>query len=293
MQAMDIAQLALMGFAIGCVYALVALGFVMIYLAVGALNFAQGELLMVGAYLAIWGYQTLGAGLAGAIAISLVGAAFIGAVFHRVAYYPLRQKPFVTVIISTIAMSIMSRHLALIVSGPNPTKLPPLFGREIFRFGSANLPSQRLAIIIIMGVLLVCQYLFLRKTRLGKMMQATAQDQEGARLAGIPVDRMHVFTFMFSAGLAAVAGILVAPIFFVYPDMGVPLLIKGWMGVVIGGFGSIPGAVVGGIIVGLLETFTAALISSDFKDAITMAVLVAFLIFRPEGVFGEEIAEKV
>lgn len=289
---MDLLQLMLMGGAMGCIYALVALGFLMIYLAVNALNFAQGEMVMVGAYLAIWGYRVTGTLIGGVI---VGGAAMIaaGVIFQRLAYYPLRHKPIVTVIISTIAMSIVLRNVALNVWGPTPLSLPPFFDRELVKIGPITAPTQLLAIIGITAVLLVAQHLFFRHTRIGKMMQATAQDQEAARLTGIPVERMIVYTFVLSAVLAAAAGVMLAPIFFVYPDMGAPILIKGWIGIVIGGFGSIPGAVIGGIIIGLLETLTAAFISSDFKDALTLGVLILLLVLRPEGLFGERIAEKV
>jgi len=289
---MDTLQLLLMGGAIGCIYALVALGFLMIYLAVNALNFAQGELVMAGAYLAIWGYNLTG-NLIGAGLVSAVGMVAIGAVFQRVAYYPLRDRPVVTVIISTIAMSIVMRNIALNVWGPAPLRLPPFFDRELVRVGTVTLPTQLLAIIGITAALLVGQHFFFRRTRLGRMMQATAQDQEAARLTGIPVDRVIIYTFVLSALLAAAAGFMLAPIFFAYPDMGVPVLIKGWIGIVIGGFGSIPGAVVGSLVIGVLETMTASFISSDFKDALTLGVLIVFLVVRPEGLFGERIAEKL
>ena len=289
---MDLLQLGLMGGAIGCIYGLVALGFLMIYLAVRALNFAQGELVMVGGYLAIWGYQVTGS-LVGAAIVGVVGTMAVGAVFQRLAYYPLRNKPIVTVIISTIAMGIVLRNVTLNIWGPTPVRLPAFFDRELFSLGTINVPTQLLAIIVITGLLLWAQYVFFRHTRIGKMMQATAQDPEAARLTGIPVERIVVYTFMLSAGLAAAAGVMLAPVFFVYPDMGAPILIKGWIGIVVGGFGSILGAVVGGLLIGLLETFTAAFISSDFKDALTLGVLILFLVLRPEGLFGERIGEKL
>jgi branched-chain amino acid transport system permease protein len=289
---LDFLQLALMGGAIGCIYGLVALGFLMIYLAVRALNFAQGELVMIGGYLAIWGYQVTGS-LLGAAVVS--GAAMMawGAVFQRLAYYPLRHKSIVTVIISTIAMSIVLRNVALNAWGPAPLRLPSFFEREMLSLGGINLPTQLLAIIAITALVLSAQYVFFRHTRIGKMMQATAQDPEAARLTGIPVERIILYTFMLSAVLAGAAGLMLAPVFFVYPDMGAPILIKGWVGIVVGGFGSIPGAVAGGLLIGLLETFTAAFISSDFKDALTLAVLIVFLVLRPEGLFGERIGEKL
>lgn len=289
----DVVQLFLSGLAIGCIYGLVALGFLMVFTAVGALNFSHGELVMVGGYLAIWAYHSLGESLATAAVISFVGTAIVGAVFERVGYAPLRDRSMFVVVVSLIAVGVVLRNVALNLAGPNPLRLPPLFDQEMITIGHASLPTQLLAIIVATGVLLAAQYFFFTRTRLGKMMQATAQDRDAARLMGISVDRMITFTFMLSAALAAACGVMLAPVIFIYPDMGAPLLIKAWVGAVIGGFGSIPGAIIGGILVGLLDTFTAAFISSDFRDALTMVVLIAFLIFRPQGILGERVAERV
>jgi branched-chain amino acid transport system permease protein len=289
----DLLQLAVQGVAIGCVYGLVGLGFLMVFTAVGAINFAHGELVMVGGYLTIWGVQTLGLGLAAAVALSMVGTALVGGLFERTAYWPFRERPMVIAVVSSIAVSLVLRNVALNVAGPNPLRLPPLFARDMVPLGPVRVPSQLLAVIAMTGVLLLAQYLFFTRTRLGKMMQATAQDQDAARLMGIPVGRMVLLTFMVAAALAAACGFMLAPIVFVYPDMGGAILLKAWVGAVLGGFGSIPGAVVGGIVVGVLDAFTAAFISSNFRDAITMLVLVAFLVFRPQGIFGERVAEKL
>lgn len=289
----DVVQLLLSGLAIGCIYGLVALGFLMVFTAVGALNFSHGELVMVGGYLAIWAYHSLGESLATAAVISFVGTAIVGAVFERVGYAPLRDRSLFVVVVSLIAVGVVLRNVALNLAGPNPLRLRPLFDQEMITIGHAALPTQLLAIIVATGVLLAAQYFFFTRTRLGKMMQATAQDRDAARLMGISVDRMITFTFMLSAALAAACGVMLAPVIFIYPDMGAPLLIKAWVGAVIGGFGSIPGAIIGGILVGLLDTFTAAFISSDFRDALTMVVLIAFLIFRPQGILGERVAERV
>jgi branched-chain amino acid transport system permease protein len=289
----DLCQLAVQGVAIGCVYGLVGLGFLMIWTAVGALNFAHGELVMVGGYLAIWGEQTLGLGLVAAVVLAVAGTAVVGAVFERAAYRPLAHRPVVIVVVSTIAVSLVLRNVALNVAGPTPLRLPPLFAEDIVQLGPVRLSSQLLAVIAMTAALLAVQYLFFTRTRLGKMMQATAQDPDAARLMGIPVDRMVLLTFMAAAALAAACGFMLAPVVFIYPDLGGAVLIKAWVGAVLGGFGSIPGAVVGGVAVGVLDAFTAAFISSNFRDTLTMLVLIAFLILRPQGIFGERIAEKL
>src|SRR5439155_50588 len=143
---------------------------------------------------------------------------------------PLRERPMVIVVVSTIAVSLVLRNAALNLAGPNPLRLPPLFARDMVPLGPVRLPSQLLAVIVMTGVLLLVQYLFFTRTRLGKMMQATAQDAEAARLMGIPVGRMVLFTFMAAAALAAACGFMLAPIVFIYPDMGGAVLIKAWLG---------------------------------------------------------------
>jgi branched-chain amino acid transport system permease protein len=286
-------QLVVNGLAMGCIYALVALGFLLIYQAVGALNFAQGELVMLGGFLGITLALGLKLPLLVAFLLTILLMAVVGWLFQRVAYYPLRNRPFAAVIISTVGVSIALRNAAQIIWGPNPLSFPGPFGAEPLRIAGTSVLPQHLFIIVVTLLLLAAQYWFFTRTALGRQLQATAQDAEMARLMGIPVGRMIGATFMLSAAMAGVAGLLLAPVFFVTTDMGGMVMLKAFVASIIGGFGSIPGAIVGALFVGVMETFVAAYVSSAYKDAFAFLILLLVLFVAPRGLFGEKISEKV
>lgn len=286
-------QLIFNGLAMGCVYALIAFGFVLIYNAVGAVNFAQGDLLMVGSYLGVLGVTVLGWDLLPTAALVLLGSAALGLVFQRFAYYPLRDKPTITVVVSCLGAGILLRNGVQSIAGPEPFTMSPFLSQEVMHLAGVAVPSQSLAIIAITLLTLVVQYWFFSYTALGRMLRATASDKHAARLCGIRVGHMIALTFVVSTVMAGIAGFVLVPIFLASPNMGFGLIVKAWIGVVIGGFGSIPGAIIGGLIVGLLETFSASFISSDYKDVITMLVLMFVLFVRPQGIFSEPVSEKV
>ncbi len=286
-------QLITNGVATGCIYGLVALGFVLIYNAVNTVNFAQGDLVMVGAFMGV-GLVTM-LGLPSWIGYMIVIAvmAVLGLLFERIAYHPLRNKPLVTVIISTLGIGIILRNAARIGFGPLPLNLPPVFGaRPFVVFGTAILP-QNVFIVAVTLLLVLGQYLFFTRTTLGLMMMATAQDREAARLVGVRVDRMVAITFAWATVLAAIAGLLLAPIFFVTTDMGNTVILKAFAASVVGGFGSLAGAMAGGIFLGLVEALGATYVSSAYKDGFAFVVLILVLLLRPRGFFGERIEEKV
>lgn len=286
-------QLVINGLTMGCIYALIAFGFILIYNAVGAVNFAQGDLVMVGSYFGVLAIGLLGLDLVGAIAVVVLGSAAVGYVFQRLAYYPLRDGPTINVVISCLGAGIFLRNAAQNAAGPEPYTMKPFFGTELVHVSGLTIPSQNIFIVALTVVLFAVQYWFFFRTTLGRMLRATANDKYAARLSGIPVRRMIALAFVISGVMAGMAGFALVPIFLASPNMGFGLVVKAWIGVVIGGFGSVPGAIVGGIVVGLLETFTASLISSDYKDVITMTVLLAVLFLRPQGIFSESVQEKV
>lgn len=286
-------QLLFNGLTMGCIYALIAFGFILIYNAVGAVNFAQGDLVMVGSYLGVLGMSYWGLGLVPTMVLVVVGSVIVGYVFQRLAYYPLRDGPTINVVISCLGAGIFLKNAAQTVAGPEPFTMKPFFDQELVHVANLQIPSQSVVIIALTVVLFVLQYWFFFHTALGRMLRATANDKYAARLMGIPVRRMIALAFIISGVLAGLAGLVLVPIFLASPNMGFGLVVKAWIGVVIGGFGSIPGAILGGIIVGLLETFTASFISSDYKDVITMLVLLAVLFLRPQGIFAESVQEKV
>jgi branched-chain amino acid transport system permease protein len=275
----------------GCIYALIGLGFVLIYNATNGLNFAQGELVMLGAFIF---YAMLGAGApyGAAALLTVVAMGVIGYVFQRLFFYPLRDRNFLAFVIATIGFSIAARNVALIVWGPNPLRVRSFFTIDTVSFGSVSLPPEHLLIIAVTAVVLLLQYGLFFHTDLGRRLRAAAQNGEVAQLMGIRVGRMIAITFVISAMLTGVAGVLLAPIFFIETEMGLNLITKAFIAVIIGGFGSVPGVVLGGLIVGLIEILTAVFISSVYKDAIVFTILIFFLIVFPQGIFGERISER-
>lgn len=285
-------QLLFQGIGIGSVYALVALGFVLIFRATNVVNFAQGEFSMVAAFLMVifsvdleWPYWI-------SFFLSLGGMAIYGALFNLGVYFPLRHRTYLPVIISTIGASILVSNSTLALYGPQPQVLQPLLDFPGFNIGTVYLDAQYLLIIGLTVVLVAFQYWFFEHTLLGKKLQATSQDKEMASLLGIPVATMIMLTFVYSAMIGGLAGILVAPILFVSIHMGGTIALKAFAATIIGGFGDVAGAIIGGLALGVIETFGAAYVSVPYKDGFAFLVLVAFLVFRPQGIFGERVAEK-
>ncbi len=276
----------------GSIYALVGLSFILIYNATHGLNFAQGELVMLGGFV-FYSAAGTGAPYWAAALGAVVAMGCFGFIYQRVLFYPLRERPFLAFVTATIGFSIFARNLALLVWGPNPLKVPSFFETGSVDVSGVVLTPEHLFIIAVTALVLLLQYLLFFRTDLGRRMRATAQNAEVAQLMGIRPNRMIAITFVVAAGLTGVAGVLVAPIFLLDTEIGLNLILKAFIAVIIGGFGSVPGAVVGGLIVGLLEIFVAVYISSVYKDAVAFGVLIFFLVVFPRGIFGERVAERV
>ncbi|MEY3899553.1 MAG: hypothetical protein RI962_708 [Pseudomonadota bacterium] len=284
-------QVLFQGLALGSIYALVALGFVLIVRAANVVNFAQGDFAMVGAYLMV---ASLGAlmpyWLAFIIAILAMG--LFGWIFNIAVYYPLRHRSFLPVLISTLGASIFLQNLVLALVGAQPRPMPKLLNFDGISIAGVFLDSQYLAILVVTMVCVIFQYVLFEHTLLGKKLQATSQDKDMARLLGIPVALMITLTFIYSAALGGLAGILVAPILFVSIGMGSIIALKAFAATIVGGFGDIKGAIVGGLLIGIVESFAAFHISVPYKDAYAFLMLFIILIVRPQGLFGEKISEK-
>ena len=285
-------QLLFTGLGIGSIYALVSLGFVLLIRAASVVNFAQGEFSMLGAYLMVILFSGLGVPYVLAMGLSVALMAAFGVAFAGFAYWPLRHRGQLPVIISTIGASILIANTVLAVYGPSPQVLPTLFDNPGFDVGGVFLDSQYLSIIVVTTAMVALQYLVFEKTLLGKKLQATSQDKEMASLLGIPVAAMVLITFAYSSALGGLAGVMVAPVLFVSTGMGATVALKAFAANIIGGFGSIPGAILGGLVLGVAETMGAAYISVPYKDAFAFVVLLLFLMVRPQGMFGEKISEK-
>src|ERR1700722_14621821 len=285
-------QLLFTGVGIGAVYALVALGFVLIFRATSVVNFAQGEFSMVAAYLMVVFAVDLGWPYWLSFLIAIAAMVVLGAIFNLTVYYPLRHRTFLPVLISTIGASIFLSNSVLALYGPQPQVLPGWLDTPGFQLGPVYLDSQYLLIIGVTLALVAFQYWLFERTLIGKKLQATSQDKEMATLLGIPVAGMIMITFVYSAVLGGIAGILVAPILFVSIQMGSTIALKAFAATIIGGFGDVAGAILAGFAIGIIETFGAAYISVPFKDAFAFLVVILFLIVRPQGIFGERVAEK-
>jgi branched-chain amino acid transport system permease protein len=285
-------QLLFTGIGVGSIYALVALGFVLIYRATNVVNFAQGDFAMLGAFAMVVLAIDLELPYWLSIVITLILLAGFGALFNLGVYYPLRNRSFLPVIISTIGASILLENGVLAAYGPRPQSLPSIFNIQGFSVGDVFFDSQYIVILGVTIVMVALQYLFFERTLVGKKMQATSQDKEMASLLGIPVALLIMITFMYSALLGGLAGVLVAPVLFVSVGMGSSIALKAFAASIIGGFGDVTGAIVGGLALGVIETFGAAYISVPYKDAFAFLMLFAILLVRPQGIFGERIAEK-
>jgi branched-chain amino acid transport system permease protein len=285
-------QLLFTGVGVGSIYALVALGFVLIYRATNVVNFAQGDFAMLGAFAMVVLAIDFELPYGLSIIITLVLLVGFGALFNLGVYYPLRRRSFLPVIISTIGASILLENGVLAAYGPRPQSLPSMIAVPGFSIGEVFFDTQYVVILVVTVVMVALQYVFFERTLIGKKMQATSQDKEMASLLGIPVALMIMITFMYSALLGGLAGVLVAPVLFVTVGMGSSIALKAFAASIIGGFGDVTGAIIGGLALGVIETFGAAYVSVPYKDAFAFLVLFVFLLLRPQGIFGERIAEK-
>jgi len=292
------------GLALGAVYALVALGYTMVYGILQLINFAHGEVYMIGAYLGIivlgvltavgFTAYSLPLSLLAAVVVSMAFCAAYGAVIERIAYQPLRNASRLAPLISAVGMSIILQNVVMLAQGKEYKNLPPLLPAEGFTLAGANVSPVQVFILSASILLMISLQLFVAKTRLGKAMRATSQDRVMAGLVGIDINRVISVTFMIGSALAAVAGVMVTLYYgVVHFFMGYLAGIKAFTAAVLGGIGSIPGAMLGGFMLGLIENFGASYISSVYKDAFAFIVLIITLVIRPAGLLGQKAMDKV
>jgi branched-chain amino acid transport system permease protein len=284
---MLILQLTLNGIALGAAYALAALGFVLVLNATRAVNFAQGDLVMAGGFLAV----ALGGWLPapGIVLLPAVLAlmAVLGLVVSLVAWLPLRNRPPTSIFISTIAVGVILQQGANDIFGAAPQAGPPLVGSGFVELGGLVLARQALATILVAALLVGGLHLLLTRTQTGRRLRAAAQDPEMARAIGIDVTVMALASFALAASLAGAAGLLLANQYFVTPGAGSDLMLKAYIAVVIGGWGRLGGAVIGALLIALFEVGVAAAVSYPVAEALLYAALLVLLLLRPEGLLGE------
>ena len=290
----QVLQLLLAGVAQGCVYALVALGFVLIYKATETVNFAQGDLMMLGGFFAltasvIWGWPYWAT-----ILFAVAAMAAAGMLIERLVLRPVLGQPAFTVVMITIGIGFVLRGIVTMIPGwgTDTYTFPTPFADRTFKIGEVIFAVQQVAVIGMTAALVAVLYVFFRYSKLGVAMQATSQNQLAAAYMGIPVRRVNMMIWGLSAGVAAFAGILLAPATFVHSNMGF-IGLKAFPAAVVGGFGSVPGAIVGGLIIGLVEAFAGRYLPEGFKDVAAYVVVLVVLLVKPSGIFGDTARKKV
>jgi branched-chain amino acid transport system permease protein len=284
------------GISLGSIYALIALGYTMVYGVIKLINFAHGDVYMLGAYIGYFCITNLNLGFFPSLLISMLVCALLGATIEKIAYKPLRNASRIAVLITAIGVSLFLEYGTMFFVKPDPRSYPPLTGfmAKTFRVGNLLITSQQILIIIITVVLMIALQLIVKRTRIGKAMRAVSLDGDAAQLMVISVDRTISFTFILGSALAGAAGILVG-IYYnsINPLMGTMPGLKAFVAAVFGGIGIIPGAMIGGYFIGLVEVMVSGYGNSMYRDAVVFAILIIILIVKPSGLLGKETREKV
>lgn len=283
------------GLSNGGLYALIALGLVTIYRATLVVNFAHGEVFMLGAFFGYMFHVTFGLPYPASLVLAIALSLLLGMVTERIAYRPLIRASVVSLVLASVGFSFLLKGFARVTWGGKGDYIPfpPIFTFRPFQFLGFLFVPQNLVILGGALVFMTILWAFFRYTKLGKMMRATAENQRAASLVGIRIERVFAVTWGVGTCLGAVAGLLMAPVTLLYPDMGATLLIQAFASAILGGFGSMPGAVLGGFIVGLIESFVGGYLGSQFITAAPFVVIIAVLVLRPSGLLGAPAVVKV
>lgn len=285
-------QFLFSGVTVGAVYALVALGFTIIYNASDVVNFAQGEFVMLGGMITVFA-SAAGLPVPLAALIAIVVTAGVGVALNKLAIEPARGAPVASLIIITIGASIFIRGLAQLIFDKQVHRFPGFSGDDPIRIGGATILPQSLWVVAGALAVFVALWLFFTRTLTGRAVLATANNRLAAALVGINAKYIMTLSFAMSAAIGALAGVLVTPITLTSYDVGIPLALKGFAAAILGGMGNPFGALIGGLLLGLLELLTAGYISSSYKDAAAFIVILLLLFLRPQGLFGRKLTERV
>lgn len=282
------------GISLGSIYALIALGYTMVYGIIKLINFAHGDVYMIGAYIGFAATTYAQLGFFPALIISMVSCAILGVVIERVAYKPLRASTRIAVLITAIGMSLFLEYVMMFFVGAEVRSYPKLLSNEAFHFGDVIINMQQIYIVATAIALMILLQFIVHKTKTGKAMRAVSIDQDAAQLMGIRVDNTISFTFAVGSAFAGAAGVLVG-IYYnsIDPLMGIMPGLKAFIAAVFGGIGSIPGAMIGGVAIGIMETLVSGYGNSMYRDAVVFAFLIIILILKPSGLMGKNIREKV
>jgi branched-chain amino acid transport system permease protein len=298
----NLLQQLLNGITWGSIYALIALGYTMVYGVLRLINFAHGEVYMIGAMTGYYAAHALGfasapslLGLFVVLVVSMVACGLLGAAIERIAYRPLRTAGRLAPLITAIGVSLLLQNTGQLVFGADPKFFPSLLqSHEVFRLGGVGVSNIQLIVLVTAALLMAGLEFIVQRTRFGRAMRAVSYDAPAAALMGVPVDRVIAGTFVLGSMLAAAAGILVGlsnPK--IEPLMGLMPGLKAFVAAVLGGIGSVPGAMAGGLLLGVIETLVTGYLSSTYRDAIAFVILVVILLYRPTGLFGAPQTEKV
>jgi branched-chain amino acid transport system permease protein len=287
-------QLVISGIAQGCIYGLIALGFVLIYKATETVTFAQGELMMLGAFAGFGCMSLFGLPFWAAAICAILGMAIFGMVLDRIVIRPVLGQPAFSVVMLTIGLGYVARGLITMIPnvGTETQTMPVPYKDQIYKLGELVINIEQLVVIIATAILCGLLYALFKYSKLGIAMQVSSQNQLAAYYMGIPVRKLNGLVWGLSAAVAAIAGLLLAPITFVHANMGF-IGLKAFPAAVVGGFGSLPGAIVGGIIVGMVESLSGFYLPDGFKDIAAYVVVLIVLMVKPNGLFGEKLRKKV
>ncbi len=278
----------------GSIYALVALGYSMVYGIIMLLNFAHGDIIMVGAYIAWMMMAQFALNPIIALIAAVAGCVVLGVLIEKAAYKPLRQSPRISLLITAIGVSYFLENVAQLIFGANARVIPTVISAEPIQLGQVSLPVEALVTIVVAGISMVALTLLVKKTRMGKAMRAVSEDPGAAQLMGININKTISFTFAVGSALAGIGSVLYCCAYpKATPTMGSMLGLKAFVAAVLGGIGSIPGAVAGGFAIGIAETLVSAAGLSVWKDGVVFAILIIVLLFKPTGLMGRPMTEKV
>ena len=287
-------QLVISGIAVGLLYGFIGMGFAMIYRATGVVNFAQGELMMLGAFCGLAGLTMLGFPFWLTVIASIAAMALVGVVTERVVIRPILGQPAFSIVMLTIGLGYVGRGLITMIPGigTETHTLPVPYKDVTWNAGGLVLSAEQMVIIAVTALLCLGLYAMFKYSKLGIAMQAASQNQLAAYYMGIPVKRLNGLVWGLAAAVAAIAGLLLAPITFVHANMGF-IGLKAFPAAVVGGFGSLPGAIVGGLIIGIVESLSGFYLPEGFKDIAAYVVVLIMLMVKPNGLFGEKLRKKV
>ena len=287
-------QQTINGLSIGSIYALIALGYTMVYGIIKLINFAHGEIFMFGAYMGMLGITMLGLPFYLAFIFSMIITAVLGVVIERVAYKPLRKSNRITALITAIGVSFLMQNLMLRIMGSKIYAFPQAIENKFYTFFGLRINLIQIIIFVVSILLMIALQILVQKTKLGRAMRAVSVDKDAAALMGVNVDGIITITFAIGSALAAAAGIMVGLYYIrVYPFMGFTPGLKAFVAAVFGGIGIIPGAMIGGFSIGLIETYVAGYGSTLYKDAVVFGILILILLIKPSGLLGKNEKEKV